>query len=174
VVEPVDGRYWLGIDDRIYVLSYFPSSKVTAWSYYETPFQVEDFVRDSAKLYVRGDDDKIYLYGGESGEEYPGDGEQVVSVELPFLSAESPATQKMLFGADVALVNEWLVKILPDPNNESVIQTIGRLTRNSFHEPHIQVTARTSHFALNLECNHAGFASLSGILIHFQGKEEDR
>jgi hypothetical protein len=174
VVEPIDGRYWLGIDNRIYVLSYFPSSKVTAWSYYEVPFKVEDFVRDSARLYVRGDDDKIYLYGGEAGEEYPADNEQVVQVELPFLSADSPATQKMIFGADVAITNEWLLQIHPDPNNESVTQTIGRLTRNSFHEPHIPMTARTSHFALTLQCSHAGFASLSGILVHFQGKEEDR
>jgi hypothetical protein len=173
-VEPVDGRYWLAIDNRIYVLSYFPSSKVTAWSYYELPYRIEDFVRDNARLYVRGNNDKIYLYGGDSGEEYPEADEQPVSVELPFLSADSPATQKMISGADVALVNEWMMKILPDPNNESVIQTIGRLTRNSFHEPHIPVTARTSHFALTLECTKAGFASLSGILIHFQGGEEDR
>jgi hypothetical protein len=174
VVEPVDGRYWLAIDNRIYVLSYFPSSKVTAWSYYELPYRIEDFVRDSARLYVRGNNDRIYLYGGDSGEEYPDAGEQPVSVELPFMSADSPATQKMLTGADVALVNEWLVKILPDPNNENVVQTIGRLTRNSFHEPHIPVTGRTSHFALTMECTQAGFASMSGLLIHFKGGEEDR
>jgi len=174
VVEPVDGRYWLAVDNRIYVLSYFPSSKVTAWSYYELPFRIEDFVRDSARLFVRGNDDKIYLYGGDSGEEYPADNEQVVSVELPFLSADSPATIKTLHGMDIAINNEWLVKLLPDPNKESIEQTIGRLTRNSFHEPHIPVTARTSHFALTLECSNAGYASLSGLLIHFQGGEEDR
>jgi hypothetical protein len=174
VVEPVDGRYWLAIDNRIYVLSYFPSSKVTAWSYYETPFRVQDFVRDNALLYARGDDDRIYLYGGDSGEEYPGDGEQPVSVELPFLNADSPSAQKMLTGADVALTNEWLIKILPDPNNESIIQTVGRFYKNSFHEPHIPLTARTSHFALTMECTKAGYASLSGVLIHFQGGEEDR
>jgi len=174
VVEPVDGRYWLAVDNRIYVLSYFPSSKVTAWSFYELPYRIEDFVRDSARLYVRGNNDKIYLYGGDSGEEYPDAGEQPVQVELPFLSADSPATQKMFTGMDVGLVNEWLVKLLPDPNNESIMQTIGRLHKNSFHEPHIPVSARTSHFALNIECSKAGFASLSGILIHFQGGEEDR
>jgi hypothetical protein len=174
VVEPVDGRYWLAIDNRIYVLSYFPSSKVTAWSFYELPYRIEDFVRDNARLYVRGDNDKIYLYGGDSGEQYPDAGEQIVRVELPFLSADSPATQKMLTGADVALTNEWLVKLQPDPNNENIEQVIGRLTKNSFHEPHIPVTARTSHFALTMECNKAGYASMSGLLIHFQGGEEDR
>lgn len=174
VVEPVDGRYWLAVDNRIYVLSYFPSSKVTAWSYYELPVKIEDFVRDSAKLYVRGNDDKIYLYGGDSGEEYPADNEQIVRVELPFLSADSPATQKMLVGMDIAINNEWLVKMLPDPNKETIEQTIGKLTRNSFHEPHIPITARTSHFAFTLECSNAGYASLSGLLIHFQGGEEDR
>jgi hypothetical protein len=174
VVEPVDGRYWLAVDDRIYVLSFFPSSKVTAWSYYETTFRIQDMVRDSARLYARGDDDKIYLYGGDSGEEYPGDDEQIASVELPFLSADSPGTQKMLQGMDIAISNEWLVKVLPDPNNEAITQTIGRLYKNSFHEPHIPISGRTSHFALTLECRNAGYASLSGLLVHFQGGEEDR
>ena len=174
VVEPVDGRYWLAVDNRIYVLSYFPSSKVTAWSYYELPVRVEDFVRDSARLFVRGNDDKIYLYGGDSGEEYPADGEQTVSVELPFLSADSPATIKNLSGFDAAMTNEWLVKLLPDANNENKIQTIGRVSRHSFHEPHISIRGHTSHFAVTLECSNAGYASLSGLLIHFQGGEEDR
>lgn len=34
VIEPVDGRYWLVINGEIYVFSFFPSSKVSAWSKY--------------------------------------------------------------------------------------------------------------------------------------------
>ncbi len=34
VVESGSNRYWLFLSDRFYVLSYFPASKVTAWSTY--------------------------------------------------------------------------------------------------------------------------------------------
>lgn len=173
VVEPLDGRYWLGLKDRIYVLSFFPSSKVTAWSYYEPGFDVSDFVRINARLYARGGN-TIYLYGGDNGDEFPGDDEMVASVELPFLDAESPSTQKMLSGLDVACVNEWLVKLLPDPNDESRKQTVGRVYQNTYHLPHIPLTGRTTHFALELSCAKAGPASLSSLLVHFTGGEEPR
>jgi hypothetical protein len=35
VVEPISSRYWLSIDDLIYVFSYFPGSGIAAWSTYE-------------------------------------------------------------------------------------------------------------------------------------------
>lgn len=38
IVEPTEGRYWLYFDRFIYVLSYFLSSKVIAWSKYEATF----------------------------------------------------------------------------------------------------------------------------------------
>lgn len=174
VVEPVDGRYWLAIDDRIYVLSYFPTSKVTAWSYYEPGFSIQDFVRINDRLYVRGDDDTIYLYGGDTGEEYPDADEMDVEVEMPFLTADSPSKQKLLIGIDMAVSNEWFVQIRPDPNDEDVVQEIGRIHQHTFHRRHIGVAARTTHFALSLACSAAGRAVLSGLLLHFTGGEEDR
>ncbi len=39
VVEPGSNRYWLFLSDTIYVLSYFPSSKIIAWSTYEAKYR---------------------------------------------------------------------------------------------------------------------------------------
>lgn len=34
-IEPTDGRFWLSLGEKIFVFSYFPASKVSAWSTYE-------------------------------------------------------------------------------------------------------------------------------------------
>lgn len=38
VIEPDSNRYWLFLDDTIYVLSYFPENKIVAWSKYEPKY----------------------------------------------------------------------------------------------------------------------------------------
>jgi hypothetical protein len=38
VADPETGRYWLWLNDVIYVLSYYPTNQITAWSTYETTY----------------------------------------------------------------------------------------------------------------------------------------
>lgn len=173
VMEPVDGRLWVSLGERIYVLSYFPSSKINAWSYYEPPASITDFVRIGDKVYARGGD-TIYLYGGDDGNTYPGDNEQIVSAQLPFLTAEKPANQKVFDGYDTALDNEWLIEVLPDPNDETKIVTVGRLNRNTFHLPDVALPVRSTCLAVNLTCSKAGPASVSALTLHFNAKEPPR
>ena len=87
VIEPTEGRYWLAIGPRIYVLSYFPASKVNAWTHYEPGFTATALVRLDRRVFAR-DATTIYCYGGLSGEVYPGAGEFPATVELPFMSAQ--------------------------------------------------------------------------------------
>lgn len=42
VLEPRDGRYILAVGRKCYVFSYFPASRVSAWSVYEPGFAVTD------------------------------------------------------------------------------------------------------------------------------------
>jgi hypothetical protein len=42
IVEPRDGRLWMAVGSRIYVLSYFPGSQISAWTYFEPGFQIDD------------------------------------------------------------------------------------------------------------------------------------
>ncbi len=39
IIEPTDSQYWLFLKDTIYVLSYFPTSKITAWSSFLPTYQ---------------------------------------------------------------------------------------------------------------------------------------
>jgi hypothetical protein len=170
LVEPIDGRLWVSIGERIYVLSYFPSSKVNAWSYYEPPVSITELVRIGSKVYARGGD-TVYLYGGDFGATYPEEDEQIVEVELPFLTAEKPANLKTFMGYDTALDNEWLVSVLPDPNDEEKEITVGRINRNTFHLDNVALPVRSSCIAVNLTCSQAGAATLSALTLHFNAQE---
>ncbi len=173
VMEPVDGRLWVSIGERIYVLSFFPSSKINAWSYYEPPASITEFARIGDKVYARGGD-TIYLYGGDTGDVYPDAGEQIAFAALPFLTAQKPANEKVFDGYDTALDNEWLVEVLPDPNDETKKVTVGRLNRNTFHLPDVPLPIRSTCMAVELTCSKAGPATISALTLHFNAKEQPK
>lgn len=165
-IEPTDGRLMVAVDDRIYVFSYFPSNKISAWSYYETGYVFTDFVRARGRLYARAGD-VIYLYGGEDNDTWPGVDEQIVGVEIPYMSANTPATDKMFAGVDLGIENTWSLFLLPDPTNDALEIDCGTLTKTTYGGPNIGVPGETSMFALRLECRAAGAASISSLAIHY-------
>jgi hypothetical protein len=176
IVEPVEGRFWLGLKNRIYVLSYFPTAKISAWSYYDVDFEVKHFAKVGDRIYVRGTDDGtdyLYLYGGESNDTYPDENEDVCLIELPYFDAENPAAFKELLGFDIIGINNWKVDILPDPADETVIKQQGISTETSYGKPRFGATGVTSLFAVNLTCSAAGPATLSALAMHYSGTFED-
>jgi hypothetical protein len=170
VVEPKDGRYWLAVGERIYVLSYFPSNKIQAWTYYEPGFQVTAFARTKDRVYARAGDE-IYIYGGITGDEYPDDDEMESVVETPFLSGETPGTMKGMAGADFTLSNTWNIDIYADPNRPDSYDTIGAVSKITGGQPHIPVPGREPTWALKFTCAKAGRRSLSSFMIHYMLEE---
>jgi hypothetical protein len=176
VVEPIDGRFWLGIKNRIYVLSYFPAAKISAWSYYEVEFEVKHFAKVGSRIYVRGTEDGtdfLYLYGGASNDTYPGVDVDICLIELPYFSAENPASFKELLGFDIIGTNSWKVEILPDPANEATIVNQGIASGTTYGKPRYGVTGVSALFAVNLTCSAAGQATLSALAMHYAGTHED-
>ena len=170
VVEPIDGRFWLAIGSRIFVLSYFPGSKISAWSYYEPGFTVTDFARIRDQVFARAGN-TIYLYGGLTGQEYPAFNEQVVEIETPFMSAQTPATVKMMTGFDMACENTWDVDVLVDPTDSTKLVNVGKITKTTYSGPHIHVPGRTSMVAVKMTCDRPGYATISNVAIHFEAEE---
>lgn len=165
-IEPKDGRFWLAMGDRIYVLSYFPSNKIQAWTYYEPGFTVTDFARTKDRIYARAGD-TIYIYGGVSGEEYPDDGEMESVVETPFLSGETPGTIKGMAGADFAVTNTWVVKCFADPNRADHYDTVGAISKITGGQPHIPVPGQQPTWSLTFSCDSAGRRTFSSFMIHY-------
>lgn len=170
-IEPRDGRLWLAIGNRIHVLSFFPGAKISAWSYYSPGFAVEAFAKIGKQLFVRSGD-TIYLYGGNDNATYPDDDELPVTVELPFLSANAPATRKGLDGFDAAFTNEWDVYALVDTNDESKTIHIGRVRNRTYGQGDITLPGQAALIALKMVCSRAGRATVSMAQIHFEKQDE--
>src|SRR3546814_14445020 len=62
---------------------------------------------------------------------YPDAGEYPVTVEIPYLSANTPATRKSWHGIDVACTNDWQVRLLPSPTDDAVQYNAGIVTERS-------------------------------------------
>lgn len=165
VIEPIDGRYMLAIGPYIIVLSYFPSSKITAWSYIDFGENITNMVRIGRSVEIRAGD-KIYAYGGVDGTVYPDADEFEVLAETPFISSKDPAGLKELQGYDQAAENTWRVQVLPDPNHPESYIDVGYIRGTTYHLPAVKLPGETSHFALRLTCSAAGYASFSSVAVH--------
>jgi hypothetical protein len=164
-IEAADGRYMLAVGAQILVLSQFPSSKIVAWSYLDFEAPITDLIRVDRTIYLRAGD-VIYAYGGADGAQYPAKGEFPVLVETPFISAKDPAAQKQLQGFDMAAVNTWHIKVLLDPNNTERYVDGGYIDGTTYNRDAYKLVGQTSHFALRMTCDAAGFASLSSTAVH--------
>lgn len=167
VVDPVDGRFWLAVGGRVFVFSYFPSKKVSGWTWYEPGVDFTDLVNVNDRVYARAGD-QIYLYGGAGNNVYDN---SRVTVELPYLAGGRPGTYKQIKGFDIAASGTWDVKILVDPRDETQYLDVGEISGHTFVEPNIAVDGHTTMFAPVMVNEAAGYASISQFAIHNDGAE---
>jgi hypothetical protein len=168
-IEPTDGRYMLVVDDLVFVLSQYTENKITAWSYLEPGFRILDMISDGQRLWARSDE-TLYVYGGMNGDEFPGEGETPTFLETPFMHANDPAGVKMITGWDAAPQGDWVSRVLVDPNDPTKETAVSAGVVNKITYPlgKIGVPARTSHVALEMECDSAGERIMSAAAIHFE------
>jgi hypothetical protein len=168
-----EGRYWLALGERIFVLSYFPGSRISAWSFYEPGFEVDDFVRVRNRVYARAGD-TIYLYGGADGETYPEDDELDAVVELPFITGQQPAV-KQFVGFDIACTGEWSAAAVIDPNDADDLSktidigTINHVTYNK--HGHTTLPGKAVLVAFRLVCSRGGAATISKLTLYYDPVE---
>lgn len=162
IVEPKEGRFWLKIADRIFVFSYFPSKKVSAWTWYEPGVEFTDLVSHEGRIYARAGN-TIYLYGGEDNDEYE---TCTVTLSLPFLTGGKPANDKQAKGLDAALEGEWDVRLYVNPNDENEYVDVGVLDEVTYSAQNIGAAMQATHIAPVLTCTTSGYASVSQLAIH--------
>jgi len=169
-IEAVDGRFMLAIGKYIVILSYFPSSKIVAWSYVDFGQEISDMVRVKRRIEVRTGDE-IYAYGGVSGLEYPDDEHFLPVIETPFIAAKDPASQKELLGFDMASQGVWKIEVLIDPDDKTKLVNAGYLYDTTYQRLSMGLVGHTSHFSLRFTCQSEGFASLSSTAVHHDTTE---
>lgn len=168
VIEPLDGRMWMALGSRIYVFSYFPAARISAWSTYEPGFPVDDLVVFGDRVYVRSGD-SFYVYGSQSG---PYQYSENVEAEawLPYLDADQPAKAKMLHGVDASCRGTWEVRLAMDPERLDVSDLVARIAGQTFNTQRIAVDARGNHLSFRFKSLAPASATkpavLSSVLIH--------
>tara|TARA_R110002096_G_scaffold73288_8_gene173859 strand:- start:1278 stop:3293 length:2016 start_codon:yes stop_codon:yes gene_type:complete len=167
ILEPRDGRYFLSIGSKVYVFSFFPSSKVSAWSIYEPGFVVDRWAYDGRQTLCRSGN-KLYSLGGENGNTY--DASEVV-VQMPFLDASAPATYKTFSSLDVTCENTWTVSVATDPQDISLREEVATVHQTTFGLGRVTLSGYSTHLAPRLVCSSSGAAKLGNLAIHYEGGE---
>ena len=165
VLEPRDGRYLLAIGEKIYVFSYFPASKVSAWSIYEPGFEVQNWAIIGRNLFCRSGD-TLYLFGGTNGDTFDN---CTVTVTTPFLDGRSPASFKSFTGVDVACEGIWATSVATDPNDIDDMQLIGTISGTTYALQRVTLQEMSTHLAFKLVNTSSGSAKIGSLVLHYEG-----
>lgn len=177
MLEPIDARLWMALDNAdgfstIYAFSFFPSSKVSAWSTYEVPWRAVKFDNFENKQYVRAADEVIYKYGGDFGTTYESVSNDTNDsvVEIPYLSASKPGTVKNWHGMDVACEGSWQFDFGTDTSSVTAKENVGTITQSTYDFGNLAVSGEGSHAAF--KATHAAdgeYARIGMVLLHYNG-----
>jgi hypothetical protein len=166
VIEPVSGNYWLAIGTKIFVFSYYPGSKISAWSTYTTTAAISDFTKSGTRLYIRSGD-TISLYGGEAGTSYDIADVYPPVVITPFLNGGRIANHKEWTGFDAAMEGTWDVELLTNPTNLTHKTRVGTVSDTTYAGERVAVQVRTPYVAVKFRCRSAGYARISNTALHY-------
>lgn len=183
VVEPSANRYWLFLKDTIYVLSYFPSNKILAWSTYDptynangtqtvfTPYRMCIF---GGQVYLRGTDGAIYQHGGSDNNTYDN---VVATVQTPFHDIKAPMTRKGDVGVHASVSASggatWSIGVafsdITSPGMPEFQAAIANVVAATFDGGKNGVPGWGTHVAFQAQTSGSGPATLSELCLTYQG-----
>lgn len=175
--DPLSGHFWLTWGQDVYVLAFYPASKVSAWSTFRFEVPVDYISKGASRLFIRSGND-IYIYGAlatgadpldPSGgfppkEDWQDDTE--ITVETPMLDAGNPAGKKKWNALDVACDGVWDVFVAPDPLRPQVFVPVGRLKQASYSQGQVGLSHSSTHLAVRLVSRSKG-ARLGAVGVHY-------
>jgi hypothetical protein len=164
VVEPIDKRYWLAVGTKIYVYSFFPGSKIAAWSTYDLGFSVSDFAVVGKRVYARSGD-TIYLYGGSANDTYD---DCEVQFLVPYIDAQSPANPKTLAAIDTVAEGTWFIQMAANPDRPTDYDDIGTFTDTTLHKQTMPASGYSTYFAFLFTHEAEEYARFSRFVMHFE------
>lgn len=169
IIEPLTGRYWLAIANTIYILSYWPSAKINAWSTFTLPYNVDHMTVAGTRVYIRSGDD-VYIYGGVDNNTY--DPATVVTVRTPHMSADTPTTYKDTVSVNAMVQGNWTISAGMATDNPELYELVATVTTNTYSMQQIPYVGHGTHIGFTLTSQGAGPALLGAINVSFQKAEE--
>lgn len=167
VVEPKTGAFWLPLGNEIMVFSFFPSSKIAAWSIFDAPGYVDYIATNDYALAIRCGDD-IYIYGGDYNQSVFDDCEVVV--QTPYLDATKPATMKVFQGIDASAEGEWSIRYNLNPYRPDAWSNTATISGETYTLSRLPMQGVGTHITLELRSKFNGKAKLSSLVVHFEGR----
>ena len=182
IIEPQSGRYWLYLNGIIYVLSFFPSSKITAWAtytptYYSTKdgnqhsFVASQMAVFQGQVYIRATSDEgdiVLQYAGPTKEQYDA---TVASFSTTWLDLKMPGTNKKAEGLDGALFGGWIVSVGMDPQT-GILNPIIDTNTPTFLLGSVPVTGDGFHVKIAASTTGDAKAKVSSLVFHYEKAEE--
>lgn len=185
LIDPLTGHFWLVWDDQIYLLAYYPLSKVTAWSIVEPGLNVDYATVAGNRIAFRSGND-IYVYGDASSpttildpytpsiiaaNEY--DGAEVV-IQTPFLDFGKPATRKVFTGIDIACEGTWKIELNTDPLAADTAWEVAATVVGTTYSLHrIPYQSASTHIALRATSTTPGRARIASLAMHYEGGDSE-
>lgn len=175
LIEPQDGRFWLIMKDTIFVLTYFPEEKISAWStytttYYDTNGVLQNFTVDDAcvfnrRVYIRSGDE-IFVYGGIATGLVTD--ATVAEAWMPYLDGSDPTKFKKWRAFDAAISGEWDVAAGMSLRDNTVEDAVCTIYRSTYNEESIGTIGDSTHISLRFRSRGTGAAILSACAIHYE------
>jgi hypothetical protein len=170
LLEPSIGRFWMVFPDEILVLSYFPGPKITAWSQFTVPFTIQHAVTCGGRIFLRDNNDNIYVYGGLDGSSYEACN---VEIRLPYLDGKKPGHRKVFEAIDATVTGTWRVAVSFDFNNPDAEETICTISQPTWNAGRGELQGYDSHFSLRFYNTDANAATLSNCAVHYTMADDE-
>ena len=162
IIEPTENRYLLIVGDTVFVFSFFPGGKVSAWSTYLPGFEIEYATIAGDRLVVRSGD-TVYVYGGRSGLVYD---DCSVTARLPYMDTGKPGHPKPIAGLDVAAKGRWGVYLGTNPNAPDVLEYMGFVVDTTYDSADTPLGGEAHHFSLEFRHEAEGPAVLGQVTVY--------
>jgi hypothetical protein len=173
LINPVDKRFWLIFPDgTIFVFSFFPNAKVSAWTTYQTGFMVDKAVAFGRRIYLRSAD-TIYVYGGLDNTTGLAYDATVAKAWLPAFDADNPTEAKQWQGIDAAVQGTWAVYAAAEPTDLTIRELVATITETTYNKNRIPYTHSSTHVSPQFESSGTGAAKLSSMVLHYDGGPDD-
>jgi len=164
-----DGRYWLCFPSGvIYAFSYFPGSKVSAWTKYNLAYEGATRLAEGA-VSVSGDLKMFWVYPAyRILASFPGTHYyDTATIVIPFFDAKTPGTRKQFRAIDIAGQGTWALSVGDDVANVATLVSIGNVTLSTFKYQRIPIGVIGTHMTLKLVHATDTAAVISSIIVHW-------
>jgi len=169
-VEPRSGRLWMALKDKIFVLSFYPSSRIAAWTWYDATTAPVDYMNTSDNTVYWRSGDNVIAYGGEEGDEYD-DTESLV--RLPYVDGGKNATLKNWTGLDAAIYGTWVIRGSFDPTVPAALDLLATITKSTYAQQKIAMNGESPAISLELRTEFVGPARIGNATVHYSDSTAD-